>query len=100
MGSDDAMPVHTVATAKAGGPPGKSRGSESFTIPEKIIHFLTEHMPDAYCDDCLAVVLNLRRTQVNTVTATLGLCREYSRGAQCCTTCMKVGKSATRRDSM
>ena len=69
----------------------------SFTIPEKVIHFLTENMPHAYCDDCLAEALRLRRTQVNTVTSTLGLCREFSRGAQTCQLCSKPGKSATRR---
>jgi len=75
----------------------KAAHPDSFTIPEKIINFLTEKLPNAYCDDCLAEALHLQRTQVNTVTSTLGLCREYSRGAQICQVCGKTGKSATRR---
>ena len=75
----------------------KDSRPDSFTIPEKIIHFLTENLPNAYCDDCLAEALHLRRTQANTVTATLGLCREYSRGAQICQVCGKGGRAATRR---
>ena len=78
----------------------QSADSEALTIPEKVIHFLTERMPNSYCDDCLAEALHLRRSQVNTVTATLGLCREYSRGEQSCRLCVKATKSATRRISV
>ena len=103
MESDSAMSARTVeplGTIKSEEPPANSGGAESFTIPEKVIHFLTGHMPNAYCDDCLAAALHLRRTQVNTVSSTLGLCRDYSRGAQTCNTCRKAGKSATRRDAV
>ena len=102
MEFESEMPVRTVrpSTAnKAEEPSTNSSGAGSFTIPEKVIHFLSGHMPNAYCDDCLAAALQLGRNQVNTVTSTLGLCREYSRGAQTCNNCGKIGKSATRRDT-
>ena len=65
------------------------------TIPERIAAFLKSHWSDAYCDDCLASALGLRRPQVSTVTATLGLCCEYSRGAKSCSICGKAGRLAT-----
>jgi len=103
MESENPVPILSLGSSRNAsleGVSNKSHGSEQFTIPEKVIHFLTEHMPDAYCDDCMAAALKLRRTQVNTVTSTLGLCCEYSRGAQTCKTCLKAGKSATRRDRL
>lgn len=101
MESENTGLMHTPKSwGAAHQPASQTHSTESFTIPEKVIHYLTEHMPDAHCDDCMAAALKLRRTQVNTVTATLGLCREYSRGAETCKTCLKTGKSATRRDSL
>lgn len=97
MESGNAMPVGAAKLPAVG---NKLHDPQSFTIPEKVFHFLTDRFPEAYCDDCLAAALHLRRTQVNTVTSTLGLCREYSRGIQPCKTCTKEGKTATRRDSL
>ncbi len=77
-----------------------SSANRALTIPEKVICFITQNMPKAYCDDCLAEVLQLRRAQVNTVTCTLGFCREYSRGIQVCHSCSKAGKSAIRRENL
>ncbi len=57
------------------------------TVPERVIHFLRSRQPRAYCDDCLAAALSLRRAQVNIVTSTLGLCREYFRGNETCIGC-------------
>lgn len=69
------------------------------TVPERVIRFLDSRQPEAYCDDCLAAALALRRAQVNMVTSTLGLCQEYSRGAATCITCGRGGKFAIQRQS-
>ena len=67
----------------------------AFTIPERIADFLKGNQPRAYCDDCIAGALSMRREQVNTVTSTLGLCREYSRGGATCIVCNRERKFAT-----
>ena len=64
------------------------------TIPERIADFLKANKPRAYCDDCLASALKMRREQVNTVTATLGLCCEYRRGGESCSHCNRERKFA------
>jgi hypothetical protein len=66
----------------------------ALTIPERITHLLKANHPNAYCDDCIANALNMRREQVNTVTCTLGLCREYRRGTETCCDCGRSGKFA------
>lgn len=68
----------------------------SLTIPERIAEFLKGNKPRAYCDDCIAGALNMRREQVNTVTSTLGLCCEYSRGSESCAHCHRERKFATK----
>jgi len=67
----------------------------ALTIPERVADFLKGNHPRAYCDDCIATALNMRREQVNTVTCTLGLCREYSRGRESCALCNRDRKFAT-----
>jgi hypothetical protein len=57
------------------------------TVPKRVVRFLKACQPEAYCDDCLASALSLRRSQVNLVTSTLGLCREYFRGSEPCFGC-------------
>lgn len=69
--------------------------STAFTIPERIADFLRSNRPKAYCDDCIATALSMRREQVNTVTSTLSLCREYSRGGTTCIVCKRDRKFAT-----
>jgi hypothetical protein len=69
--------------------------SAVLTIPERVAELLKINKPDAFCDDCIASSLGMRREQVNTVTSTLGLCREYSRGSETCTVCRRQGKFAT-----
>lgn len=66
----------------------------ALTIPERITHLLKLNRPNAYCDDCIASALSMRREQVNTVTCTLGLCREYQRGSETCCDCRRPGKFA------
>lgn len=100
METENTMPTDTPGPSQATHLYSQTHEAESFTIPEKIIRYLTEHMPEAYCDDCLASALSLRRTQVNTISSTLGFCQEYSRGAQTCTVCQKTSKAATRRASL
>jgi hypothetical protein len=68
--------------------------SAALTIPERIAELLKANRPNAYCDDCIASALNMRREQVNTVTCTLGLCREYQRGSETCSDCHRSGKFA------
>lgn len=70
--------------------------ARSLTIPERVVRFLSTHSPAAYCDDCLAQALALRRTQISTVTGTLGLCLEYDRTAETCTGCRRSGKFVIR----
>lgn len=65
------------------------------TVPERVSELLKISQPNAYCDDCIAGALNLRREQVSTVTSTLGLCREYARGIETCVHCNRTGKLAT-----
>lgn len=73
--------------------------ARSLTIPERVVRFLFNHSPAAYCDDCLAQALALRRAQISTVTGTLGLCREYHRTAEVCAVCRRSGKFVIRAQS-
>ena len=69
--------------------------TDAFTIPERVTRFLLDHRPNAYCDDCMADLLRLRRTQVSMITSTLGLCQEYTRGGKSCVMCQRERKFAT-----
>jgi len=70
--------------------------AQALTIPERVVRFLEMSKPAAFCDDCIATALVLRRAQISTVTSTLGLCRGYLRNAECCTACGRNGKFVTR----
>lgn len=69
--------------------------SEALTIPERVTRFLAANKPNAYCDDCIADMLRLRRTQISMITSTLGLCRDYTRGGKTCVICRRERKFAT-----
>jgi hypothetical protein len=73
-----------------------TNSADSLTIPERVVEFLSLKKPAAYCDDCVATALAVRRAQISTVTSTLGLCREYSRDASPCAGCGRSGKFVTR----
>jgi hypothetical protein len=73
--------------------------ARSLTIPERVVRFLGTAKPAAFCDDCIAVALALRRGQVSTVTSTLGLCGEYRRTAEPCASCGHNNKFVTRAQS-
>ena len=68
---------------------------DALTIPERVTRFLAANRPNAYCDDCIADMLRLRRTQISMITSTLGLCRDYTRGGKGCVRCGSARKFAT-----
>lgn len=70
--------------------------AQCLTIPERVVRFLACNQPAAYCDDCLAEALTLKRAQISTVTGTLGLCRDYRRTAEVCAVCGRNGKFVIR----
>jgi len=72
---------------------------DALTIPERVTRLLGANKPNAYCDDCIADLLRLRRTQVSMITSTLGLCRDYTRGGKPCAICRRERKFATHLSS-
>lgn len=58
------------------------------TEPEHIVGFLKKNIPKAYCDDCIADELKLRRRQrAARVTIVLGLTSDFERNKGVCSLC-------------
>jgi len=55
------------------------------TNADKIVAFVQGGKPEAFCDDCIGIGLNLpRRQQVAAVTLTLARCNGYRRALGSC----------------
>ncbi len=56
------------------------------TVPERVKDFLATHEGEMFCDSCIQENLGLKwRQQVQLITATLGVTRDFKRDlAQCC----------------
>ena len=66
-------------------------------IPERVNKFITDHMPDTFCDDCIAEQLDLsRRQQANRVTSALATTDNFRREIDSCSLCGKEKKVIRR----
>ena len=66
------------------------------TVPERVKDFLTGHEGEMYCDSCIQANLGLKwRQQVQLITATLGVTRDFKRDLAQCRGCEEV-KQATQ----
>ena len=62
-------------------------------IAERVNKFITDHMPDAFCDDCIAEELGLsRRQQAHRVTSALATTADFRREVDSCSLCGKEKK--------
>jgi len=67
------------------------------SIAERVNKFITDHMPDAFCDDCIAEQLDLsRRQEANLVTITLATTDNFRRERDNCSLCREVKKVIRR----
>ena len=61
------------------------------TLPERVVCFLQENKGNYWCVDCLCRELNSRsRACMNTIRATLALCRGYTASQNKCPACGTV----------
>ena len=57
-------------------------------VPERIHDLIVSRRPEALCDDCIQHALQLKnRQQVQPVTITLALTRDFFREMGACSTC-------------
>ena len=65
-------------------------------IAERVNNFITDHTPDAFCDDCIAEQLDLSRQQTQRVTIALATTDSFLREIDSCSLCGKEKKAIRR----
>ena len=66
------------------------------TKPELVHRFLTERAPSQVCDDCVSEHAGVQpRNQVNPITRTLALTRDFERAKGQCSLCKETPKLVT-----
>jgi hypothetical protein len=65
----------------------------TLTIAQRVVAFLRENAPAAFCDDCIADRLGFsQRQQANRVTGTLALTARFRREIGACSLCSQTKK--------
>ncbi|MGE3147515.1 MAG: DUF4118 domain-containing protein [Pseudorhodoplanes sp.] len=98
------IPLSTSVETAAPAPVVESKAAETEavavarnpTVPERVRDFLLTNNDAMYCDSCIQEHLGLKwRQQVQLITATLGVTREFRRDLACCSGCNEE-KQATQ----
>ena len=57
------------------------------TVPERVLAFLRDHCPLAFCDDCIAKNVGINRYMAHQATLPFGLTSDFNRGFGACAGC-------------